>query len=257
MTRDTGAPDTDTDTFSVGVYTVRRLAKAGLWLVTADSSFELGALFWRAQEMYESPNHAFRAKPPALLDYIRWYCEVFSEDHSFTYYTDYVGYNLPASAVAAALSAEIPDTNRYDALFARVAAGVEARQAGDYYLIGARTSDKAVTEHEIAHGMFYLLPKYKDLASKLVNTLPEKEELFALLRKEGYSDEVLVDEAQAYLATGLFEDLMHLEQVRHPFMKLYKTHKKKLIKPRRRKNEKLKGDTASVLDSNLLQVAAA
>jgi hypothetical protein len=217
--------------FVVGVYTVTRLAKAGLWLVTAQTSHAISRLFWRAQEMYESPNPDFREGAPSLLEYMRWYCEEFSAAKTFTYDTDYVGFNLPAAAARRTMDATLPDPSEYDIAFARVAEGVGARQGGDYYLIGAVEGDRANTEHEISHGMFYLRPAYKAAAVKLVNALPERDELFALLRAEGYSEEVLIDESQAYLATGLFEDLAHLEQVRHPFMQLFAKHRKLLIKP--------------------------
>jgi hypothetical protein len=218
-------------TFNVGVYKVSRISKLGLWLVTTDSLFDLGCLFWRAQEFYESPNPEFAGKSFALLDFMRWYCTEQSETHDFSYFTDFEGYNLPDTAIEAALASGCPDPNKYDVLFGRIVAEIRALQGGPYYVIGARTGDQAVTEHEIAHGMFYLLPKYREQASKLVNALPQRDEIFKVLEGEGYGEICRVDEAQAYLATGLFQELLHLEPIRHPFMKLYASHRKKLIKP--------------------------
>jgi hypothetical protein len=215
--------------FDVGDYQVKRLSKAGLWLVTTKQAFDIAMLFLRVQEFYESANPAFVGQPFSLLDYMRWYSLNLSSEKSFTYASDFEGFNVPSTAIDACFSLALPDPNRFDVLMGRITAAIRAQQVGPYYLIGAREGDDANIEHEIAHGMFFLTPEYRERATALVETLPQREEIFTRLRKEGYGESVLVDEVQAYLSTGLFQDILHLEHIRHPFMKLHATYRKKLI----------------------------
>jgi hypothetical protein len=217
--------------FTIAGYGVTRLAKQGLWLVSCESAFQLSRLFWRAQEMFESANPQFRKAVPTLMGYMEWYSANVSDVGAFTYDSDYVGFNLPAKSIARTLSFDIPDLNQYDVTFARIAERVSALQGGDFYLIGALSGDVARTDHEIAHGMFYLMPKYREASTKLVKALAQREEIASMLRSEGYADEVVIDETQAYLATGLLADWEHLEPIRHPFMTLFAKYKKQLIKP--------------------------
>lgn len=227
--------------FELGYYKVAQLSKAGLWLVTTDHLFDLGMLFLRVQEFYESPNPDYRGKSFRLLDYMRWYCTTQSDEKSFTYFSDFEGFNIPSDELEKAMLLHNPDPNNYDLAMSQIYAEVKTRQKGPFYLIGARGTDMPVLAHETAHGMFYLMPEYRAKMTKLVEELPEFGEIAGFLQKDGYSDHVMVDEIQAYLATGLYADLMHLEHIRHPFMKVFATYKAKLLKqPRKRKTKEIK-----------------
>ena len=248
--------------FKVDIFDVRQLAKQGLWLVTAECAFDIAMLFLRVQEFYESANEAFVGRAFTILDYMRWYSLNLSDEKSFTYPNDFEGFNLPRGAIDACAAAGIPDPNPYDLTMARITAGVLARQGGDYYLIGARKGDDANIAHEVAHGMFYLVPDYRARSTLLVDELAQehRDELFGVLRKQGYSDRVQTDEAQAYLATGLFQDILHLEHLRHPFMRLFATYRKKLIGPKRARVKKVVTPAVpipAVAPATLLEVKAA
>jgi hypothetical protein len=218
--------------FDVGRYGVSRLSKAGLWLVTTEHAFDISMLFLRVQESYESANPDFVGKPFTILDYMRWFSLNQSTEKSFTYSSDYEAFNVPSETIFECLRS-VPDPNEFDLHMTHIASRVSALQGGPFYLIGAKDGDNANIEHEVAHGMFFLLPEYRERATALVEALPQRDEMFGVLKKEGYSDAVLVDEAQAYLATGLFQELLHLEHIRHPFMKLHATYRKKLIARKR------------------------
>jgi hypothetical protein len=229
----------DVATFKVGPYLVTRTSKLGLWLVTCDSLFEMGMLFLRVQEFYESCNDDFRGKPFTILDYMRWYSETQSEEKSFTYFSDYEGFNLNSDTLELALQTVL-DPNKYDLMMTQIATEIKARQGGKFYLIGAQATATSVLAHETAHGMFYLLPDYRAKMTALVEKLPEREEMFDYFLKDGYADHVMVDETQAYLATGLFQDLLHLEHIRHPFMQVFAAYKSKLNKQPRKRTVKPK-----------------
>lgn len=223
--------------FHVGPFVVSQVSKKGLWLVTTKHLFDLGMLFLRVQEFYESPNPEFQGKAFRLLDYMRWYCLNESETGGFDYLGDVEGFNVPSEEIEKALDLTNPDPNQYDLMMVEIATGIQARQRNRYYLIGARSTDAATIDHEIAHGMFYLMPEYRSRMTKLVEALPARIEISNYLVAQGYCERSLIDEAQAYLATGLYTDLAHLEPVRHPFMTVFADFKKKLMPAPRKPKE--------------------
>ena len=218
---------------STGVYRLSRIAKEGLWLVTTEHAHDLAALFVRPQEFYESASEDIQGLPFSKAAYCRWYALNVSDIGSFTYATDAQAFNVPGEAVEACLQAPHPDTDTYDLILRDIASRASALQSGRYYLIGVRDGDRANLDHEIAHGMFYLLPKYRASMVALVEGLPEgmRDQVNGALLGRGYSLDTAVDETQAYFATGLLEELLHLEMERHPFMKVFAEHRRKIIKP--------------------------
>jgi hypothetical protein len=216
--------------FSHGLYSVSRLSKAGLWLVTAREGYDVAMLLLRAQEFYESPCDRFRGQSFALADYMRWYALTVSDSKAFTYASDYEGFNIPGGVVEACLGAPHPDPTLYDIALGCIVAGIRARQRGEFYLIGAAEGSVQNIDHEIAHGMYFFSPSYRAAATRLVEALgPAQDKLFEVLRKEGYAEHLFVDEAQAYMSTGLFHEIEHLDQYRRPFMNLFAKHRRRFI----------------------------
>lgn len=218
--------------FTTGCYTVRQVAKAGIWLVTAEHGVDLGMLFLRAQEFYESGNAEVVGRPFSLLDYQRWYSLSVSDLKAFTYCHDFEGFNIPSESIARLRVTQFPDPNHYDITFAWIASCVQNLQGGRYYLVGALASNVAVAEHELCHGLYDLIPAYREAMDADVARLPDSvtKEIQVSLAKEGYSDAVMVDEIQAYMATGLLDELSHLEKYRHPFMKVFARYRRRHIR---------------------------
>jgi hypothetical protein len=216
--------------FTMGFgHKISQLSSMGLWLVTASSKFDLGMLFWRVQEFYESPNPELIGRPFSLLDYMKWYSDHCSEENSFTYFSDFEGYNVPCEVIQRCNECKHPDFNRYDALMMAISREIEYRQGGKYYLIGALQNDVETLDHEIAHGIYYLFPEYKAAMNKLVDLLgPHRDVMFKALKSlsGGYTDAVLYDEAQAYMSTWLTDGMESLEFLRKPFINVFKSAKK-------------------------------
>ncbi len=225
--------------FHVGEYRVERISKHGLWLVSHENPIDLGQLFLRAQEFFESPNPGFVGSQFTVAEYVKWYSENVSEEKTFSYFDDFQGYNVPGEVVDKFLETPILDMNPHDLLFARIAQAVKVAQNGPYYIVGARLSKAALYEHELAHGMWALRPEYHKEAAALVAALPIKvrEEMEQALAKEGYSEAVMEDELHAYLATGLLTSLEDYEHLREPFMRLFYKHRRKFLDKKSKKTK--------------------
>lgn len=217
-----------TTEFEVESYSVRRISDLGLWLVTTRCPVDLGLLFLRYQEFYESPNKDFTGKKFQLVDYFKWACTKEPKDHTFNYFQWYEGFNIPGDSLESSIKIRWDDANRYDDTMRQIADAI--RSDNKFYLIGSTSKNSSVIDHEIAHGLFYLCDEYQVAARALVNDLgTRKWELMDLLRDEGYGENALIDEAQAYMATGLTEEMAALDKLRIPFMQLFAEHRSKFI----------------------------
>lgn len=231
--------------FEVDGFVIERIAKPGAWLVTSDSAVDLGMLFLRPQEYYESGNPAFKGHAFTVADFMRWYIEKTKDENkpcpaNFSYFEDFQGYNVPGSAVLQYLSMPLPEMSIWDTRFARIATVIKEHQRGDFYIIGALTSKLSVIDHEIAHAMWYLLPKYQEQQTLNIACLSADDVVLIkkCLADENYSEDVFMDETQAYLATGLLESMENLDGRRLPFMKTFNRWKNKFIPPKRARKVK-------------------
>lgn len=186
--------------------------------------YDLAMHFLRYQEYYESPNPKFRGKGWwRLVDFMDWYRKSRKEP-SFTYPADWGGFNVSA-AVVHQVWGQIPDPNSYDAEMKRLAHLVGAGG----YLIGAQ--DLPTVRHELAHGLYYTNLAYRHNAVNLVLDLkaPYYRRLKAELRRMGYASEVINDEIQAYMATGLTDKMKVPAVLRKPFVALFKAYTKGVL----------------------------
>ena len=73
------------------------------------------------------------------------------------------------------------------------------KKRGSFGVIWISPDTKAATvTHEIAHALWALNPRYQRDVKKVLKSVPLKP-IFEILRKEGYQEHILLDEAQAYL----------------------------------------------------------
>lgn len=211
-------------------YKLKQVAK-NIFLVTVDSAYDTAMLFLRYQEYYESPK--FHGKFFTLLDYMEWYSKKVG-DNAFTYPDDYNGFNLPGwvlKKVTGALFTEKFDTvNKYDLTMLEIMDQISAMGAYEnFYLIGVskETGDPSTINHEIAHGMYSTDLLYQAVVNKMVRELPKKirKRLFKALKDRQYHSSVLVDEANAFLSTGLHSTwkLRGMKPYRKQFSKVFKT----------------------------------
>jgi len=159
--------------------------------------------FLRYQEYYESPSSKFRGKAFEIIDFMRWYATKFGGG-LFTYPDDWNGFNLPDNIIKDVWDKHISDKNLYDYEMFQAWHECNRRAEGEkFYIIG--TAGTEALDHEIAHGLFYLNSEYQKKMKALVKALaPEiRKEMNIELKRLGYTPKVYVDEAQAYMATGL------------------------------------------------------
>jgi len=178
--------------------------KLKIFLFEFKNNYDLCMYFLRYQEFYESPSSKFRGKSFTIFDFMKWYSLKYGNG-AFTYPNDWDGFNLPSKIIYDVWNQRlIPDRNFYD--FEMYSAWKECYEItqGPFYIIGIVKGNTALS-HEIAHALFYLNQEYKKEMKKLVSGLTPtiKKEIGTTLKRLGYASKVYIDEAQAYLSTGL------------------------------------------------------
>ena len=153
---------------------------------------DCGDAFLRFQEHYESPNPNFRGKIFTTGQYRDWYSQ---ENGGNTYQIDWGGYNVPSYVFDPFVKglfdpldddeAEIVDLVRY--------------RTDKFYVIGTYVGGEESIDHEVCHGLYYTVPKYKEAVDAVLDEwdLSELEEYILGL---GYCQEVLKDECHAYVS---------------------------------------------------------
>jgi hypothetical protein len=179
--------------------------------VHADSQFELTRTFVRLQEFYESPYDAVRGQVGWDLDFLAK--QYVADGKPFDYFSKWNGMNVPGHVVwnfFANFSDLSADECKLSALLYR--ATRYGSNPHNFYLIGT-WKDEDIT-HEIAHALFYLDATYAAKMLDLVQGLQITQHssvytpLKVWLLTRGYSETVLNDEMQAYLATS---DMKYLQ----------------------------------------------
>lgn len=187
----------------------------GVYFLSTTSRHLLAYTFLRAQEYHESPNENFNFKSFKKQDYINWYSKTQSKNKTFSYATDWSGFNLPSRSLLACYEKADPsDFDAYDHLMLKIIKHCEQSQVGDFYLIGANPSRADVLSHEIAHALFSVNKEYKDEMMENINSLPLhiKQKMNQHLHHQGYSPSVFCDETQAYFATGLTDSMKDMQE---------------------------------------------
>lgn len=181
----------------------------GLYLYTFPNQFELCSTFFRLQEFYESPIKQVRGKYFTLEDAITYYAYDNKEKPEFTYYKDWAGFNVPGNIADKFFYKFGTDmTCKEGALFDEV---IDC-YGENFYLIGVEEGDEHCMKHEVAHGFYYLNKAYKKDMNKLFKALPKriKDRMKQKLLSIGYCRQVVKDETQAYLATGVRKGMVSI-----------------------------------------------
>lgn len=193
-----------------------------IYLVNAEP-YELGMLFFRAQEYYESDSKKLFRKPVSFFEAMRIYTKKRSEKETFSYFKDWVGFNIPSDILDEYMK-NCGEMTPYDEEMKKIIDTIR-KETKQFYLIGApKKKDKRIIHHEVAHGMYYTNPVYQEQAISLIEALPKKVRKSARkkLRAMGYHKSVCDDEIQAYFATGLDPALSKFKKHTSKFRKLFK-----------------------------------
>lgn len=209
-----------------GSYNVSRVI-GRIYVATFQEHEDLWQTFIRYQEHYESP--AFHDKVFTLNEYKGWYAKEYG-DGEFTYGDDWSGFNIPSRVIKSAIDGAT-DLNEYDEVMQGIAASIED---DEFYLLGVKEDNSSrinTLPHEIAHGLYYTNEEYRNAMNDLVERMPEEK--FDLLRTRlidiGYCDHVIIDEVQAYMATGTGSVCQMPLAARLPFKELYDETVSRLI----------------------------
>lgn len=185
------------------------------------TQYEMCMTMIRLQEFYESPK--FRDVVFSLEEYMDWYCSEYGEG-VFTYTDDWKGFNIPSHIIQEffsryrhqTLNSPMLRPKEYDFLEILEAALKEPLTSPEqkpFYIIGTVGGDLETMEHEMCHALFYLIPEYREEAKKVIKKYKLKT-LRKTLLEEGYHKEVLVDEIQAYVLTGLLEGVRETKEIK-------------------------------------------
>jgi len=107
----------------------------------------------------------------------------------------YAGANIPDTVFQAFLASDLTDYSPEEQKILNIVRDIK----GSYYVIMTSNQDLYVRDHEIAHAMWYLVPKYHDKARKIVMDNWDAIENIRDHIKQYYTDEVMVDELHAYI----------------------------------------------------------
>lgn len=201
-----------------------------VYLVTFNLAYDVAMTFLRYQEYYESPK--WRGQLFTISDYMAWYSKG-SGEGSFTYPTDYNGFNLPSKVVKRVqghLWTEKYDAiTPYDRLMGEIYETILNKRDGyGFYLIGVskETGDTSTIKHEIAHGMYTTDKEYKFRVDRLIRELSPriKKRIFKALGGRQYHKAVFKDELNAYMATWIRPEMRcrGIKRAREPFQQLFK-----------------------------------
>jgi len=187
-------------------------------------------VFMRYQEFYESDSDTFRGKGFKWTEFVDYYKKKTKND-ILSYHEDWTGYNIPCDSIESCI-AVIPDINFFDLIMFSIVDTIKSIVGNDkFYLIGIDQSDggdKSLIEHELAHGLWFASPKYK--ADQLINidNLPEyvDQPLRSKISVMGYGPNVIDDEIQAYLSTGIISPMNRIKDIKKYIIKFQDTFKK-------------------------------
>jgi hypothetical protein len=211
-----------------------KMIKPFIYGVSIENKYDRAMLFCRYQEFYESPFNNIRGKYFTLNEFMKTYTKENGHE-SFTYPSDWSGYNIPSNVLDKAHDKFYKETE-YDEIMNDIIfyCANDAQQCNDgtranWYLIGYG-GDESILKHEIAHGLYYTKRSYRLEMDLLVSELPKK--VFKKIKKElikmGYVDDnkIIYDEIQAYMSTGLAAQFDGDEFRKHQdkFIEIYNYH---------------------------------
>ena len=163
----------------------------------------------RIQEFYESPDNLVRGFHNTIEHIIER--ELFN-NNEFTYLQDWDGFNVPGHIWDLFFIKHSQDVRDIEKEMANAVANLVDTNS-IYYVIGSSAkSHRSTIHHEIRHGLWYL---YDDYRREILEVLSryKLDGLKRDLKKMGYCDEVIDDEIQAYVLTGLDQSMRKTKEI--------------------------------------------
>ena len=182
-----------------------------VYAVKVEDGYQRAMLFLRSQEHYESAFPEIKGHHFDIFSFMEIYRKWKGLEY-FSYPDDWTGFNVPSHVVESCTNYVLDARNGlfptpYDYIMSDIINSVKGglKKEKKYYLIGVDKFDGRTMQHELAHGLYYVNDSYKKSADVLVSNMPSRivEELSNIILEMGYCEEVIVDEIQAYMSTGL------------------------------------------------------
>lgn len=193
----------------------------GIFVVVVKDSYERAMLFLRCQEFYESPFPEFRGQN---FDIFR-YMDAYRKNNGkgvFSYPSDWMGYNIPGHIAEDCINRVLDGNSSifptpYDYIMKSIIDHVKGQLENNskWYLIGVNEDTGNIMNHEICHGLFYSNSEYKEKTQALVKSIPSPifDSLKKIILSLGYVEDVIDDEIQAYLSTGLTQEMNSIPEI--------------------------------------------
>jgi hypothetical protein len=166
-----------------------------------NSQKELTFALCRPQEYYECNSTKLRGKVFTFEKFIDHYTDI---DGFITYFSYWSGFNLPGHVLE-----EFFDSFKLNDREQKIRQITLDFKNKPYYLIATKKGDSETLKHELIHAHYYLNPVYKQEANVLVKHMrPDlKKEITSVLKSLGYSQNVMIDEINAYMSTSGYKYL--------------------------------------------------
>jgi hypothetical protein len=136
---------------------------------------------------------------------------------TFAYPTDWIGFNIPSHSFFRSFAMFVlkNNFNEYDKILGSTLSKLFIDENNKSYIIGIESLEKlSVLNHELCHAFFYTNADYKKSCEYLISKidLELKNKLFENFIQMGYSSdiELLNDELQAYMSTGIHSSMKEL-----------------------------------------------
>ncbi|MBI4458121.1 ABC transporter ATP-binding protein [Candidatus Uhrbacteria bacterium] len=172
----------------------------------------------RFQEHYESPR--LNGK---VFDF-ETFADAYAKKHDdiFSYYDDWAGYNFPSTVLKPFFAGAFSPLSRKEKAVLKGFRGLRGR----FYVIASTKKDKDSIAHEMVHALFWLNRKYRREVVDYLEKQPLKRVRRRLEKKLNYAPKVHLDEINAYVLTGLVDDLkgLGLKKHRRKLLKLFVRH---------------------------------
>ncbi len=164
-----------------------------VYILSFPDRYLLAATFLRFQEHYESPE--FRGRAFTWEEFMDWYART---NGKFSYLEDWAGFNVPDRVLRPFYRGDFDPLTVKERKLLEMFRGVEP----PYYVVGTVKGKLNDMIHELVHGLFAACSDYRRDVRECLGRHDLAAARRALL-KMGYCREVLDDEINAYVTTGL------------------------------------------------------
>jgi hypothetical protein len=209
-----------------------------IFALKIEDGYQRAMLFMRSQEHYESAFPEIKGKHFDIFFFMEKYRKWKGVEY-FSYPDDWAGFNVPGNIIESCTKHVLDARNGlfptpYDYIMDSVISSIKSKIGPEtkYYLLGVDNFDGRTMDHELAHGLYHVNDQYKISSYELVLDLPKKifEGMESILLDMGYCDDVVCDEIQAYMSTGLSTDMSKIRGIKKE-TKIFTENLKKYLHP--------------------------